>query len=283
VPDKIILDRLKIECIIGIFDWERVTKQTVEISFELDCNHSRAAKSDDIRHTVDYKSISKEIIALVEPSSFFLIETMAEKIANLCLGHDGVNRARITVSKPGAIRGSDNISVQVTRPSQDHMVYLGIGGNIDPERNIPLGIELIRSRFTLVRLSPVYRSEPWGAKDPQPDYYNLVALVTTDRDIFGVRGELCWIERTLGRKRTVDKFAPRPLDVDLLLYDNFKGKQAGGRLPHEQILTQQFVHLPLLDIAPDLVLPGQTLPLKSISPKYDVPGLRIERIDMDID
>jgi dihydroneopterin aldolase/2-amino-4-hydroxy-6-hydroxymethyldihydropteridine diphosphokinase len=282
MSDKIILDRLEVECIIGIFDWERETKQKVEISLELDCDLALAAKTDDIRNTVDYKSISKEIIALVEPSVFQLIETMAERIASLCLGHDGVQRAKVTVSKPGAIRGSRNISVHVTRPVLAHRVFLGIGGNIDPERNIPLGINLLRSRFRLIRLSPVYRSEPWGAKETQSDYFNLVAEVTTEKDIFGVRGELCWIERSMGRKRIPDKFAPRPLDVDLLLYDQVKGKHAGGRLPHPQILTRQFVHLPMMDIAPDIILPGQDLPLKSLLPAYDAPGLRIQRVDMDI-
>ncbi|MDH5478352.1 MAG: 2-amino-4-hydroxy-6-hydroxymethyldihydropteridine diphosphokinase, partial [Nitrospinota bacterium] len=198
-------------------------------------------------------------------------------------GHDGVRRAKITVSKPGAIRGSKNVSVQVTRPTESHRVFLGIGGNINPDRNIPLGIELIRSRFSLVKLSPVYRSEPWGTRDAQPDYLNLVAEVITDKDIFGVRGELCWIERTIGRKRSEDKFAPRPMDIDLLLYDNVKGKQSGGRLPHPQLLTQQFVYLPMLDIAPDVIVPGHDRPLRDIQPEYDTPGLRIEKVDVDMD
>ncbi|MDH5636896.1 MAG: 2-amino-4-hydroxy-6-hydroxymethyldihydropteridine diphosphokinase [Nitrospinota bacterium] len=280
--DKIILDDLEVECIIGIFDWERETKQKVRISFELDCDISRAARTDDIQDTVNYKTISKKIIALVEPSGFFLIETMAEKIAQLCLAHKGVLRAMVTVSKPGAISGSNNVSIQVTRPSQTHRVFLGIGGNIDPERNIPLGVELIRSRFSLVRLSPVYLSEPWGTKESQPDYLNLVAEVNTELDIFGVRGELCWIERTIGRQRTNDKFAPRPMDVDLLLYDNAEGKHADGPLPHPQVLTQQFVYLPMMDIAPDLVIPGEDKPLRDIQPIYDTPGLRIEKVAMDL-
>ncbi|MDH5509869.1 MAG: 2-amino-4-hydroxy-6-hydroxymethyldihydropteridine diphosphokinase [Nitrospinota bacterium] len=280
--DKIILDGLEVECIIGIFDWERETRQKVLINFELDCDISLAARTDDIQDTVNYKTISKEIVALVEPSGFFLIETMAEKIAQLCLGHKGVSRAIVTVSKPGAISGSNNVSVQVTRPIQSHRVFLGIGGNINPERNIPLGVELICSRFSLVQLSPVYRSEPWGIKESQPDYLNLVAEVTTELDIFGVRGELCWIERTIGRKRTTDKFAPRPMDVDLLLYDNSIGQHADGPLPHPQILTQQFVYFPMMDIAPDVIIPGEDKPLRDIQPDYDTPGLRIEKVEMNL-
>ena len=281
MADKIILDRLKVECIIGIFEWERKTRQTVEISLELDCDFSAAARSDDIQNTVDYKAISKAVIAMVEPSGFYLIETMAERIASLCLGYDGVTKARVVVSKPGAISGSDNVSVQVIRPEGVHRLFLGIGGNIYPEANIPLGVELLSSRFSLMNLSPVYVSEPWGVTSPQPDYMNLVAEVTTDKDIFGVRGEICWIEKMIGRKRTPDKFAPRPMDIDLLLYDSVTGEQAGGVLPHPQVMTQQFVHLPLMDLAPSLVIPGFGKPLKDIPPEYDNPGLRIEKCDFD--
>ncbi len=277
MTDKIILDSLEVECVIGVFDWERKTKQKVEISFELDCGLFQAARTDDIEHTVDYKAISKAIIALVEPSEFFLIETMAEKIAETCLSFDGVNRASVTVSKPGAIRGSKNISVRIIRPVKSHTVFLGIGGNIDPEANIPVGIDIIRSRFQLVRLSPFYKSEAWGVKDEQPDYINLAAEVRTDRDIFGVRAEACWIEKMVGRKRTDDKFAPRTLDIDLLLYDEVTGKHDGGNLPHPQLLTQQFVYLPMLDIAPELIVPGVGKKLKDIAPNYDNPNLKIEK------
>lgn len=281
--DKIILDRLEVECVIGIFDWEREIKQKVLISFELDCDLAEAVRTDDIRSTVDYKSISKDILALVEPSRFYLIETMAEKIAGLCLGYKGVSRAAVTVSKPGAIRNSENVSVTVVRPAPGaHRVFLGIGGNIDPERNIKLGIDIIRDRFTLVQLSPAYRSEPWGVSEPQADYINLAAEIRTAKDIFSIRGELCWIEKLIGRKRTGDKFAPRPLDIDLLLFDDMTGEHAGGPLPHPQLTTQQFVYLPMMDIAPDLLVPGTGKALREIEPDYDSPGLRIEKADFFI-
>jgi len=275
---KIILDELEIECLIGIFDWEREKKQKVLISFELDCDTKNAARADDINLAVDYKAISKAIISLVEPSEFFLIETMAEKIAETCLKFDGVKKAIITVAKPGAIRGSKNVSVRIDRPDNTHTVFFGVGGNIEPEQNIPAGIDLIRSRFEVVRVSPFYRSEAWGVNDEQPDYINLAIEVKTDKDVFGARAEALLIEKLAGRKRTDDKFAPRALDIDLLLYDSVTGIKDGCRLPHLQLLTQQFVYLPMLDIAPELIVPEAGKMLKDITPNYDEPNLKIEKV-----
>ncbi len=279
--DKIILDRLEIECVIGIFDWERKTKQKVEISFELDCDISQAASTDNIEHTVDYKNISKEIICLIEPSQFFLIETMAEKVAQLCLAHKGVRQAKVTVSKPGAVRGSQNVSIQIVRPQPMVTIYFGLGGNIEPEKNITAGLELIRSRFEVVAISPVYKSEVWGAKGPQPDYLNLALELTTDKDLFAVRSEARWIEELVGRNRTLDKFEPRQLDIDLLLYGDKVCDYNGGTLPHKQLLTQQFVYYPMLDIAADLIVPGEEgKTLSDTKPTFAEPNLRIEKVDL---
>lgn len=277
---KIILDRLEIECLIGIFDWEREIKQKVLISFELYCDTGPAAMADNIDLAVDYKAVSKAIISLVEPSRFFLIETMAEKIAEICLGFRGVNKAIVTVAKPGAIRGSKNISVQIERPDKAHIIFFGVGGNIDPELNIPAGLDLIRSRFEVVNISCFYRSEAWGAASDQPDYINLAIKARTDKDLFGARAEALLIEKMAGRRRTDDKFSPRSLDIDLLVYDSVTQTKYGWLLPHPQLLTQQFVYLPMLDIAPELVVPGIGEKLKNIAPKYDNPGLRIDNIGM---
>jgi len=275
---KIILDELEIECLIGIFDWEREKKQKVLISFELECDTKNAARTDDINLAVDYKAISKTIISLVEPSEFFLIETMAEKIAETCLKFGGVTKAVVTVAKPGAIRGSKNVSVRITRPDDTHIVFFGVGGNIEPEKNIPAGIDLIRSRFEVVSISPSYKSEAWGVNSEQPDYINLAIEVSTGKDVFGARAEALLIEKLAGRKRTDDKFAPRALDIDLLLYDKLAEVKDGCHLPHPQLITQQFVYLPMLDIAPELIVPGAGKKLKDITPKYDNPKLRIEKI-----
>ncbi|MBI5814444.1 MAG: 2-amino-4-hydroxy-6-hydroxymethyldihydropteridine diphosphokinase [Nitrospinae bacterium] len=275
MADLILLEGLEIECVIGVFDWERNIRQKVIVDLRLECSTSAAAASDDIADTVDYKSIAKGIIALVEPSAFMLIEKMAEQIANYCLARPGVDRVTVRVSKPGSVRGSRNVAVEITRPADMTRIYLGVGGNIEPEKYIPEGLAMLRERFTVVSVSPSYRSQAWGVKEPQPDYINLAVEAMTDKDLFAVRAEIRWIEELLGRKRTLDKFSPRTLDIDLLLYDDLVMKDEGGQLPHPQLLTQQFVYFPMMDIAPGLIVPGLDTTLKDAKPRFADAGLPI--------
>lgn len=113
--DTIFLTELEIETIIGIYDWEREVKQTVSIDLELPVDAARAAASDHVDDSVNYKAVAKAVIALVQESRFQLIETMAEEIARLILNEHGVAWVRVSVSKPGAIRGSRNVGVRIER------------------------------------------------------------------------------------------------------------------------------------------------------------------------
>ncbi len=113
--DVIFLDALEIDCIIGINDWEREQKQTVRIDLEMYTDIRQAAATDRIEHTLNYKSVAKSIIKLVEESRFFLIETMAEEIAKLCTDTFHIPKVKLKVSKPGAIRGSRNVGIMIQR------------------------------------------------------------------------------------------------------------------------------------------------------------------------
>ena len=113
--DKIHIRDLSLRCIIGIYPEERRELQDVLINITMECDLSGASKTDAIDDTVDYKSINKEIIRLVEASEYNLIETMAEKIAEICLSRDGVQRAIVTVDKPGALRFARSVAVEFDR------------------------------------------------------------------------------------------------------------------------------------------------------------------------
>ncbi len=115
MSDKIFIEGLKIPCIIGIFDWERKTKQTILIDLEISTNIRKAAKSDQIKDAVDYKSISKFILNYVQKSRFFLIETLAERLAALLLKTFKLPEIRLRVSKPGALRHSKNVGIEIFR------------------------------------------------------------------------------------------------------------------------------------------------------------------------
>ncbi len=115
MPDKIFLQALEVECIIGIFDWERKTPQKILIDLEFPANIRRAAKTDHINDTIDYKRIAKRILTYVSKSSFQLIETLAEKLAELLLSEFRLSSVTLRISKPGAVRGSKNVGVEITR------------------------------------------------------------------------------------------------------------------------------------------------------------------------
>ena len=117
--DKIFIHALKTEAIIGIFDWERQVKQTVVIDIEISADVAKAALSDSIHDTLNYKRIAKRVLAFVEESKFHLVETLAERIAMLLLEDFGIDRVSISLSKPGAIRSSRDVGVMLERDRND--------------------------------------------------------------------------------------------------------------------------------------------------------------------
>ncbi len=113
--DIIYLRDLKIETIIGIFDWEREIKQTISFDLDMATDIRKAAASDAIEDTLDYKTLSKRIITFVEESSFQLVETLAERVAEIILKEFGVFWVRVRLDKVGAIRGASGVGVIIER------------------------------------------------------------------------------------------------------------------------------------------------------------------------
>jgi 7,8-dihydroneopterin aldolase/epimerase/oxygenase len=117
--DKIFIHALKTEAIIGIFDWERQVKQTVILDIQISADIRRAALSDSIEDTLNYKRVAKRVLAFVEESQFHLVETLAERIAMLILEEFGISWVGISLSKPGAIRNSRDVGVMLERDRSD--------------------------------------------------------------------------------------------------------------------------------------------------------------------
>ncbi|GAB4262048.1 MAG: dihydroneopterin aldolase [Methylomicrobium sp.] len=113
--DIIFLGGLEIETIIGIYDWERTTKQTVVLDIEMAFDIRKAAETDDIEHTLDYKAVSKRVISFVENSEFYLVEKLIEEIATLILTEFNVPWVKIILNKKGAIRGASDVGVIIER------------------------------------------------------------------------------------------------------------------------------------------------------------------------
>ena len=113
--DIIYLHDLRIETVIGVNDWERRIKQTVVLDVEMGTDTRRAAAADRIEDTVDYKSVAKRLIAFVGGSNFFLVETLAERIADILNHEFKVPWCRVRLNKQGAVRYVRDVGVIIER------------------------------------------------------------------------------------------------------------------------------------------------------------------------
>ncbi|NIO41739.1 MAG: dihydroneopterin aldolase [Burkholderiales bacterium] len=113
--DQIHIKDLHLRTIIGINEEERRNRQDVLINIVMDADMHAAGASDNINDAVNYRTITKRIIQLVENSQFYLVEKMAAEIAAICLGDRRVERARVTVEKPGALRFARSVGVSIER------------------------------------------------------------------------------------------------------------------------------------------------------------------------
>jgi len=115
MSDMILIKDLLIRGIIGIHDWEREKKQDILINIVMEADCRPAGLSDDFKDAVDYRAVTKKVLVLVENSSFFLVEKLAAEIAEICLEDERVEMARVQVEKPGAVRFSQSVGVEVER------------------------------------------------------------------------------------------------------------------------------------------------------------------------
>jgi dihydroneopterin aldolase len=113
--DKVFIEALEIEAVIGIYDWERKIRQPLLFDIEMAFDNRVPAASDKIVDTLDYKAVSKRLIAFVSASSFGLVETLAERCAELILAEFPVAQLRLKLGKPGAVRGAKAVGVIIER------------------------------------------------------------------------------------------------------------------------------------------------------------------------
>ncbi|MEO5623627.1 MAG: dihydroneopterin aldolase [Dokdonella sp.] len=113
--DLVFIEDLRIETIIGIYDWERSTRQIVALDLEMAFDNTLPAATERIEDTLNYKAVSKRLIAFVEASQFELVETLAEHCARIVRDEFGVRWLRLKLAKPGAVTGSRAVGVVIER------------------------------------------------------------------------------------------------------------------------------------------------------------------------
>ncbi|HEY8553334.1 MAG TPA: dihydroneopterin aldolase [Burkholderiales bacterium] len=117
--DIVYIRNLRVDCIIGVFEWERRVRQTVALDLDLAADVARAAATDRLADTVDYKAIAKRLIEYVGQSQFQLVETLAERVADIVLNEFGVRWVRVRINKKGALRHATDVGVVIERGRKD--------------------------------------------------------------------------------------------------------------------------------------------------------------------
>ncbi|MEM1081197.1 MAG: dihydroneopterin aldolase [Pseudomonadota bacterium] len=113
--DRVFIQDLEIETVVGIFDWEREIRQKVVINLEMSADIAHAATTDTIEDTLNYKAVAKRLISFVGESEFFLVETLAERCAQIVLTEFDVAWLTLRLDKPGAVTGSRSVGVMIER------------------------------------------------------------------------------------------------------------------------------------------------------------------------
>ena len=117
--DIIYIKDLRIDTIVGIYDWERRVRQTVILDIEMGTDIKRSAQSDAIKDTLNYKAVAKRLISFVEKSNYQLVETLAENIAEILLSEFNVPWLRLQLNKQGAVRGVRDVGVIIERGKKE--------------------------------------------------------------------------------------------------------------------------------------------------------------------
>ncbi len=263
--DRIHITDLALRTIIGLNPEERRKPQDVLITITLEADLGPAGTSDAVDDTVNYRTLTKRVIRLVEASRFYLVEKLAQEIAWLALEDERVQRVQVRVEKPGALRFARSVGVELGRSRADlpprHHAFITLGSNLSPELNLRAAVRLLAGQCAVLDVSPVYETEPVGTQ-PQPRYLNAAVRVATPLTAEQLKTEvLTPIENALHRQRSADKFAPRTIDLDIALFDTAVLQLGHRAIPDPDILRYAHVAVPLADLAPDYRHPvtGQTL------------------------
>jgi dihydroneopterin aldolase len=247
--DIIYIRDLRVDTVIGVFDWERRIKQTLRLDIEMQTSIRHVAFTGDLSSGIDYKSVSKRVVEFIEASSFELVETLAERIAQLIISEFNVGGLKLRLGKPGALRGARDVGTIIERVRDDYpptAVFVGLGSNIEPNLNIPAAIAMLQSEFGSLRLSPAYASDPVGFSGDR--FINLVAKFDTLLIPEAIAERLKKIERDSAGGDAAESFHSRKVDIDFLLYGDYINPSM--KLPRKDIEEYDFVLKPLADLEP---------------------------------
>jgi 2-amino-4-hydroxy-6-hydroxymethyldihydropteridine diphosphokinase/dihydroneopterin aldolase len=252
----------------GVLEQERERGQRFVYDIELEVGERGAG--DRIEEAVDYRRVA-ETVRDVNDRRFDLLEALATAVADTLLARFPVEGVRVRVRKPevrpaGIEVEFSAVTAERTRPSDTRLhgesssesltmtvAYVGLGSNLGDREAAILGAA---ARLEAKRLSAIRETGPWGKVD-QPRFLNAVAEVETELPARALLERLLQIEREFGRTRDGERWGPRTLDLDLLLYGSERLEEPGLSVPHPHLHERLFVLEPLAELDPGLEVPGK--------------------------
>lgn len=264
--DKIIIENLELIAEHGVFKEEKFLGQKFIISVEMTTDTREAGKTGNLNASTHYGFVADDIEKIFTSESFDLIETCAEKIAEMILTkYPLISEVKVTVKKPWApIRKHfDFVAVEITR--KWHTVYLSLGTNMgDKKKNLLEAIGKIGKleNTKVTSQSTILETEPFGYTE-QDMFLNACIEIKTLFTPQELLEKLLNIELEMGRVRTI-KWGPRIIDIDILFFDDEIIQDKNLAVPHPWISERMFVLEPLCEIAPNLIHPLERKPVATL-------------------
>jgi len=284
--DKIIIKDLHVQAVIGVNANERVIKQNIIITIKAFKDLTKCGSSDSVHDTISYSTLSKAIISYIESSHHYTLEALATGVAKICCLGFAIDRVKILVQKPGAVKLAKWPGVEIERtldyfksnsfveiPSntllneknssnnsggnkeKNNIVYLSIGSNLgDRYENINECLKLLGKKCIVLSTSFIYETPAQYFLEQGP-FFNIAAKVSTDLLPMELLDFVKEIEKGMGREETF-RNGPRIIDIDIIYYNKLIMKSDRLEIPHERMWERDFVLIPLNDIASQFIHPS---------------------------
>lgn len=255
--DHILIDDLRVTCIIGVLDHERVTPQPLRIDVDMEVDLHDAGQSDDLTQTVHYGEVAIALANLARDTKYQLLERLAQHMTEVVLSFPLVRAVelRLTKLEPPIPEQIGSTAVRLRRVRSDfststpHKALLALGSNIgDRAAYLRFAIDRLGDRVTAQ--SQVFETDPVGGPENQDAYLNMVVAIDTELDPYALLRWLHRIEADAGRERVIH-WGPRTLDIDLLFFDDVVIDGGNLAVPHPRYAERRFVLAPLSEVAPE--------------------------------
>ncbi|GET02501.1 dihydropteroate synthase [Rhizophagus clarus] len=296
--DRIFVQDLRLNTIIGINPWEREEKQSVIVNLTIYPTYKVDSCKDYVIKPHNYRTIVRTVSKHVEESKYKTVEAFATSIARIAIMECHVNKITVKVEKPSALMFAASAGVEIIRSQTyfnknistintqrrsvnnkdipegyNHLVYIALGSNMgNCIENINEALRLFEPECRVLDTSFMYETSPMYVVD-QPNFINAACKIATNLDPEGLLIKLKNIESNMGRTQTI-RYGQRPIDLDIIFYDDIEYTSSTLTIPHPLMGEREFVLRPLCDIEKGLEHPklfrtcGQLLSHYLKSPSY---------------